>query len=149
MDLSNSNLLDINSSEEFSNMSISKSTQQATGCKKPIALNPLTSILTGGLSNLTYKKKKKEYEKCLANAKRERESEIATKNADIASAKSEAAKAKAELEQAKADKISGSNVRLTDASEGMAKSTKLALWISGGVVALGLISFVVYKIVKK
>ena len=53
MDLLNSKLMDIDISEGFSNISASKSTEQVTGCKKPLALNPLTSILTGGVSNLT------------------------------------------------------------------------------------------------
>jgi len=140
MDLSNLDLMDNDAAQQYSNFTFNDLFKKDT----------IKAGLFGGPAAAIAAAKNKEKQKKEAERKdAERDADIATKNADIASAKSEAAKAKAELEQAKADKVSGSNVRLIDTPEGMSKSTKLALWIGGGVVALGLVSFVVYKIVKK
>lgn len=150
MDLLNSKLMDIGISEGFSNISASKSTEQATGCKKPLALNPLTSILTGGVSNLTYKKKKKEYEECLANFKRKQEeidNQRKQAQAELQRAKDELAKKNAEI-SIKADK---SNVRTasSDTSDDgkILGLPKAAFWIGLGVVVLGA-GFATYKIIK-
>lgn len=138
MDLSNTDLMDNDAAQQYSNFTFNDLFKKDT-IKAGLFGGPAAAIAAAN-------KKDKEKAKALAA---ENEAKIAAKNAEVAAAQSEAAKAKAEAEQAKADKISGSNVRLTDSTEGMSKSTKLALWIGGGVVALGLISFVVYKIVKK
>lgn len=150
MDLINSKLLDTDYSEGFSNVSASKLTEQATGCKKPLALNPLTSILTGGVSNLTYKKKKKEYEECLSNFKRKQEeidNQRKQAQVELQRSKDELAKKNAEISTV----ASTSNVRTTssDSSDDgkILGLPKVAFWIGVSVVVLGG-GFAAYKIIK-
>jgi hypothetical protein len=150
MDLLNSKLMDIDISEGFSNISASKSTEQVTGCKKPLALNPLTSILTGGVSNLTYKKKKKEYEECLANFKRKQEeidNQRKQAQVELQKTRDELAKKDAEI----SIQAAKSNVRTassdTSDDDKILGLPKVAFWIGVGVLVLGG-GFATYKIIK-
>ena len=142
--------------EEFSNVSASKLTEQATGCKKPLALNPLVSILTGGVSNLTFKKKKKEYEECLANFKRKQAASVSS--AAVAAAE----KAKKELEETKAQLAaskegsgsnSGSNRKNSDDDGGdkflgMPKAVGITVTVVGGLALIVGGIFLVKKLRK-
>lgn len=156
MDLLNTEKLEndfsnFTSKEGFSNISASKSTEQVTGCKKPLALNPLTSILTGGVSNLTYKKKKKEYEECLANYKRKQEeidNQRKQAQAELERTKGELAKKNAEIsiQSAKSNVRTASDDTSDDGK--ILGLPKVAFWIGLGVVVLGA-GFATYKIIKK
>ena len=150
--------------EEFSNVSASKLTEQATGCKKPLALNPLVSILTGGVSNLTFKKKKKEYEECLANFKRKQASDLAQAASASSAAVAAAEKAKKELEETKAQLAaskegsgsgSGSNRSRENSDDdggdkflGMPKAVGITVTVVGGLALIVGGIFLVKKLRK-
>jgi hypothetical protein len=164
LDLSNIEGLDeslLDTYEGFSNVSASKLTEQATGCKKPLALNPLVSILTGGVSNLTFKKKKKEYEECLANFKRKQASDLAQAASASSAAVAAAEKAKKELEETKAQleaskegsgSGSGSNRSSDDGGGdkflGMPKAVGITVTVVGGLALIVGGIFLVKKLRK-
>jgi uncharacterized membrane protein len=166
LDLSNIEGLDeslLDTYEGFSNVSASKLTEQATGCKKPLALNPLVSILTGGVSNLTYKKKKKQYEECLANFKRKQASDLAQAASASSAAVAAAEKAKKELEETKAELAaskdgsgSGSNRSRENSDDdgggdkflGMPKAVGITVTVVGGLALIVGGIFLVKKLRK-
>lgn len=141
----------------FSNVTAAKTTQQITGCKKPLTTNPLVSILTGGVSNLTYKKKKKEYDDCIANYKQQ-QADISNNakqahQAEAVKAKADLAQKQSQLNEAKLSNQSDStNTNREDdreVSDKILGMPKTAFWIGVSVIGLGVAGFITYKIIKR
>jgi hypothetical protein len=123
------------SGEEFYYATAKKDLQKLSGCKKPAA--PVLGLLTSGISNINYKKRKKAYEDCMKNYKASLEAqkkEVAASTQRKEEVEAELNRVKSELENSSAERTGGRVV--TDTFLGMPKAVGITVAIVGGLALL-------------
>ncbi len=129
----NTSLLNV-CGDEFSYATAKKDLEKLSGCKKPAA--PILGVLTGGISNINYKKRKKAYEDCMKNYKASLEAqkkEVAASTQRKEEVEAELNRVKSELENS-AERTGGRVV--TDTFLGMPKAVGITVAIVGGLALL-------------
>ena len=146
----NTSLLNANG-DVYSYATAGKDLQTLSGCKKPKP--PILGLLTGGISNINYKKRKKAYEDCIKNYKanlEKQKQQVASSAAAQADLAAKLKKAEEELEDAKNQTPDSSRVveGTGDKFLGMPKAVGITVAVVGGLALVVGGIFLVRKLRK-